>query len=287
MSDDKRVAVLGAGMHPWGKWGRSFVEYGVHAAREALADADLSWPDVQFVSGADTIRNGYPASSPVPPSPRPRLDRAKVASSYAACASGASAIANARAQILAGCATSPSWSGDTTPRASSRRSAASAATTRTGCASTCSARPTPPTSPSTPGGAWTASAPPTRTSPGEGEELPPRRGQPERPLRDVVTAEQCWPRRWWPTRCASSRSAPPPTAGGPRAVLDGVRPPPCRRRACRDHRRGLDGHPALSQPGDRDAELLDGLGRRGHRRHRGLQALDRARRLRGGWHRTR
>ncbi len=24
------VAILGAGMHPWGKWGRNFVEYGVH-----------------------------------------------------------------------------------------------------------------------------------------------------------------------------------------------------------------------------------------------------------------
>ena len=32
------VAILGAGMHPWGKWGRNFVEYGVVAAREALAD---------------------------------------------------------------------------------------------------------------------------------------------------------------------------------------------------------------------------------------------------------
>ena len=30
------VAILGVGMHPYGKWGRSFVEYGVHAARAAL-----------------------------------------------------------------------------------------------------------------------------------------------------------------------------------------------------------------------------------------------------------
>ena len=33
------VAVLGVGMHPWGKWGKNFVEYGVHAARAALADS--------------------------------------------------------------------------------------------------------------------------------------------------------------------------------------------------------------------------------------------------------
>ncbi len=23
------IAILGVGMHPWGKWGRNFVEYGV------------------------------------------------------------------------------------------------------------------------------------------------------------------------------------------------------------------------------------------------------------------
>ena len=45
------VAILGIGMHPWGKWGRNFVEYGVHAARAALADAGLEWTDVQFVAG--------------------------------------------------------------------------------------------------------------------------------------------------------------------------------------------------------------------------------------------
>ena len=56
----KEVAILGVGMHPWGKWGRNFVEYGVAAARAALQDAGLEWKQVQFVAGADTIRNGYP-----------------------------------------------------------------------------------------------------------------------------------------------------------------------------------------------------------------------------------
>ena len=28
------VAILGVGMHPWGKWGRNFVEYGVHAIHD-------------------------------------------------------------------------------------------------------------------------------------------------------------------------------------------------------------------------------------------------------------
>ena len=35
------VAVLGVGMHPWGKWGRNFVEYGIEATQAALADAGL------------------------------------------------------------------------------------------------------------------------------------------------------------------------------------------------------------------------------------------------------
>jgi hypothetical protein len=52
------VAVIGAGMHPWGKWGRNFVEYGVSAIRDAIADADVDYRDIQFVAGADTMRNG-------------------------------------------------------------------------------------------------------------------------------------------------------------------------------------------------------------------------------------
>ena len=59
-ADVGEVAVLGVGMHPWGKWGRNFVEYGVVAAQAALADAGVDWRDIQFVSGADTMRNGYP-----------------------------------------------------------------------------------------------------------------------------------------------------------------------------------------------------------------------------------
>ena len=60
MSTDRDVAILGVGMHPWGKWGRDFTEYGMVAARRALDDAGLAWHDIQYVAGADTIRNGYP-----------------------------------------------------------------------------------------------------------------------------------------------------------------------------------------------------------------------------------
>ncbi len=115
---DRRVAVLGAGMHPWGKWGRSFVEYGLAAARQALADAGLAWEDVGFVAGADTIRNGYPGFvAGATFAQALGWTGARVSSSYAACASGAAAIASARAQILAGlCDVALVVGADTTPK---------------------------------------------------------------------------------------------------------------------------------------------------------------------------
>ena len=100
MSD---VAVLGVGMHPWGKWGRSFVSYGVHAAREALADADVAWQDVDLVVGGETVRNGY-AGYVAGATFAQALgwNGARVATSYAACATGAQALDTARSRILAG-----------------------------------------------------------------------------------------------------------------------------------------------------------------------------------------
>ena len=54
------IAILGAGMHPWGKWGRNFAEYGVVAIKDAIKDAGVDWKDVDFLVGGDTMRNGYP-----------------------------------------------------------------------------------------------------------------------------------------------------------------------------------------------------------------------------------
>ncbi|MFB6674276.1 lipid-transfer protein [Streptomyces sp. NPDC056390] len=103
MTDD--VAVLGAGMHPWGKWGRGFVEYGTVAARAALADAGVDWRDVDSVVGADTVRGGYPGYVAGAAFAKALgWQGARVASVYAACASGAQAVNAARTQILAGLA---------------------------------------------------------------------------------------------------------------------------------------------------------------------------------------
>jgi acetyl-CoA acetyltransferase len=118
MSADKEIAVLGVGMHPWGKWGRNFVEYGVVAAQAALADAGVAWNDIQFVSGADTMRNGYPGYvAGATFAQALGWQGAQVASSYAACASGATALSTARAQILAGfCDVALVIGADTTPK---------------------------------------------------------------------------------------------------------------------------------------------------------------------------
>ena len=98
-----RVAIAGVGMHPWGKWGRPFVQYGAHAAREALADAGIAWNDVDLVVGGETVRNGY--AGYVAGSTFAQAlgwNGARVATSYAACATGAQALDTARARILAG-----------------------------------------------------------------------------------------------------------------------------------------------------------------------------------------
>ncbi|MER7049566.1 lipid-transfer protein [Streptomyces jumonjinensis] len=99
------IAVLGAGMHPWGKWGHSFVRYGTVAARAALADAGVDWRRVRSVIGADTVRGGYPGYVAGATFARALgWQGARITSVYAACASGAQAIGAARAQILAGLA---------------------------------------------------------------------------------------------------------------------------------------------------------------------------------------
>lgn len=114
----KEVAILGVGMHPWGKWGKNFVEYGIKACQDALKDAGVEWKDIQFISGADTVRCGYPGYvAGATFAQALGWSGARVASSYAACASGATAMNTARAQILAGfCDLALVVGADTTPK---------------------------------------------------------------------------------------------------------------------------------------------------------------------------
>lgn len=116
MSND--IAILGVGMHPWGKWGKNFVEYGVKAARDAIKDAGISWKDVQFVSGAATMRCGYPGYvAGATFAQALGWQGAEVNTSYAACASGSQALAAARAKILSGaCDVALVVGADTTPK---------------------------------------------------------------------------------------------------------------------------------------------------------------------------
>jgi len=112
------VAVLGVGMHAWGKWGQPFVEYGVAAARSALADAGLTWRDIGFIAGGETIRNGY-AGYVAGATFAQALGwtGVPVATCYAACAAGATAIDIARSRILAGlCDVALVVGADTTPK---------------------------------------------------------------------------------------------------------------------------------------------------------------------------
>jgi acetyl-CoA acetyltransferase len=112
------VAVLGVGMHEWGKWGRNFTEYGIEAALRALDDAGVDWQDVQYVAGGETVRNGY-AGYVAGATFVQALgwNGARVNTSYAACASGAAALETARTRILAGmCDVALVIGADTTPK---------------------------------------------------------------------------------------------------------------------------------------------------------------------------
>jgi len=112
------IAILGVGMHPWGKWGHNFVQYGVAAAREALADAGVPWQDIKYVSGGATIRCGYPGYvAGATFAQALGWQGAEVNTSYAACASGSQALAAARNKILSGaCDVALVVGADTTPK---------------------------------------------------------------------------------------------------------------------------------------------------------------------------
>lgn len=87
-----------------GKMGPRFHRlWGGLRASGSLHEAGLNWRQIQFVAGADTIRNGYPGFiAGATFAQQFGWNGLPVSSSYAACASGSHALQSARAQILAG-----------------------------------------------------------------------------------------------------------------------------------------------------------------------------------------
>lgn len=45
------VAIIGVGMHPFGRFDKTAMQMGTDAIRAALADAGLEWNDIQFAVG--------------------------------------------------------------------------------------------------------------------------------------------------------------------------------------------------------------------------------------------
>lgn len=96
MSD---VYILGAGMHPFGRFDKSYEEIGAHAASAALKDAGVEWP---AIGAAYLARMYLPATS------GPRILRRlgstdmPIVDIEAACASGGAAMRQAVLSIRAG-----------------------------------------------------------------------------------------------------------------------------------------------------------------------------------------
>ena len=59
------VHIVGAGIHPFGRTdGMSGLDQGVFAVREALADAGVEWPDIQFAFGGSAAAGAADAALP-------------------------------------------------------------------------------------------------------------------------------------------------------------------------------------------------------------------------------
>ena len=118
-SEPSDVAVLGVGMHPWGKWGRNFVEYGVaRRARGARRRRRRLAATSSSSSAARPSATATPATSPARRSPRRSAGTAPASPRRTPPAPpGAQALDTARARILAGlCDVALVVGADTTPK---------------------------------------------------------------------------------------------------------------------------------------------------------------------------
>jgi acetyl-CoA acetyltransferase len=93
-----KVAIVGIGMHPFGRTpGVSGRAQGAHAARAALADAGVGWPDMQFAFGGS-----YSAGDADSLVSDLGLTGIPFINVYNGCGTGGSALIAARSAILSG-----------------------------------------------------------------------------------------------------------------------------------------------------------------------------------------
>ncbi|MCW2554270.1 MAG: acetyl-CoA acetyltransferase [Mycobacterium sp.] len=81
------VAIIGVGIHPFGRFEKSAVEMGAEAIRSALVDAGIEWSDVQFGFGGS-----YEVSNPDSVTRLVGLTGITFTNVFNACATSASAI---------------------------------------------------------------------------------------------------------------------------------------------------------------------------------------------------
>jgi acetyl-CoA C-acetyltransferase len=100
MSDDDDVAVVGLGIHPFGRHpGVSGLDMAAHAARAALADAGIGWDQVDFAAGgSDSAGNADTTVSVLGLTGVPFINVKN------GCATGGSALTTAHAMLSAGSA---------------------------------------------------------------------------------------------------------------------------------------------------------------------------------------
>ena len=101
-SDD--VYVVGAGMHPFGRHeGVSGLDMAEHAVRAALADAGVSWADIDFAVGGSNV-SGKPDSLVVAAGPHRRAvhhRQERLRHRGVALATAVSALQSRRADLVA------------------------------------------------------------------------------------------------------------------------------------------------------------------------------------------
>jgi len=100
----KEVAILGVGMHPWGKFpGKTWEDLAADAVEAALKDANVEWKDIQFVSaGSDPWSGHYGILAGSTLSLRLGSIGVPVINSYNACATAGYAMRTAQAYINSG-----------------------------------------------------------------------------------------------------------------------------------------------------------------------------------------